>query len=101
MELPLWIEFFDDLQNVRGRSQNTVMAYRRDLELWREYKKSDNSVAGFYDFMKQHDLSTRSQARNKVRAPSRFGKCVQIICGKAASPGNLQASVAAIQNRRP
>ncbi|MFM6929682.1 MAG: site-specific integrase, partial [Bdellovibrio sp.] len=37
MDLPLWIDFFDELQNVRGRSQNTVMAYRRDLELFVEY----------------------------------------------------------------
>ncbi len=63
MELPLWIEFFDDLQNVRGRSQNTIMAYRRDLDLWRDYKNANNSVVGFYDYMKEHDLSTRSQAR--------------------------------------
>src|SRR5437868_383543 len=74
MELPLWIEFFDDLQHVRGRSQNTVMAYRRDLELWQEYRKENNSVAGFYDFMKQHDLSTRSQARviSSLRTYFRF-----------------------------
>ena len=74
MELPLWIEFFDDLQNVRGRSQNTVMAYRRDLELWREYRTADQSVAGFYDFMKQHDLSARSQARviSSLRTYFRF-----------------------------
>lgn len=63
MELPHWIEFFDELQNVRGRSQNTVMAYRRDLELYAEYKKNNKSVSGFYDFMKKHKLSTRSQAR--------------------------------------
>ena len=63
MELPLWIDFFDELQNVRGRSQNTVMAYRRDLELFVEYRKTNKSVAGFYEFMKKHKLSTRSQAR--------------------------------------
>lgn len=63
MELPLWIEFFDDLQHVRGRSQNTIMAYRRDLELWRDYKTASKSVMGFYDYMKKNKLSTRSQAR--------------------------------------
>lgn len=68
MNLPLWIEFFEDLQHVRGRSLNTVMAYRRDLELWAEYQSasgtgSDLSVMGFYDFMKKHKLSVRSQAR--------------------------------------
>ncbi len=59
----LWIEFFDNLQHVRGRSLNTVMAYRRDLELWIEYRKTQNSVAGFYEFMKTQKLSVRSQAR--------------------------------------
>lgn len=63
MELPLWIDFFDELQNVRGRSQNTVMAYRRDLELYIEYRKTSKSVPGFYEFMKKQNLSTRSQAR--------------------------------------
>lgn len=63
MELPLWIDFFDELQNVRGRSQNTVMAYRRDLELYIEHTKTSKSVASFYEFMKKHKLSTRSQAR--------------------------------------
>lgn len=63
MELAHWIDFFDELQNVRGRSQNTVMAYRRDLELYSEYKKNNKSVSGFYEFMKMHKLSVRSQAR--------------------------------------
>lgn len=63
MELPLWIDFFDELQNVRGRSQNTVMAYRRDLELYIEYSKTHKTPAGFYEFMKKNNLSTRSQAR--------------------------------------
>jgi integrase/recombinase XerD len=63
MELPLWIDFFDELQNVRGRSQNTVMAYRRDLELYIEYSKTNKSSAGFYEYMKDQKLSVRSQAR--------------------------------------
>lgn len=63
MELPLWIDFFDDLQNIRGRSQNTVMAYRRDLELWAEYRREGKTVPGFYEFMKRQKLSPRSQAR--------------------------------------
>lgn len=63
MDLPLWIDFFDDLQNVRGRSQNTIMAYRRDLELWQEYRKEGSTVPGFYEFMRKQKLSPRSQAR--------------------------------------
>jgi integrase/recombinase XerD len=61
--LPLWIDFFEDLQLVRGRSLNTVMAYRRDLELFAEFKKQSNQITGFYDFMKRQGLSQRSQAR--------------------------------------
>lgn len=61
--LDLWIEFFDELQNVRGRSLNTVMAYRRDLELYGEYKKTSDSIPGFYAYMKKNKLSERSQAR--------------------------------------
>jgi integrase/recombinase XerD len=63
MQIPMWIDFFDELQNVRGRSLNTVMAYRRDLELYNEYLKQGRGIAGFYEFMRVHKLSTRSQAR--------------------------------------
>ncbi len=38
--LPMWIEFFEDLEFVRGRSKNTVLSYRRDLELYEDFKKS-------------------------------------------------------------
>lgn len=61
--LPFWVEFFEDLQLVRGRSLNTVQAYRRDLELFAEYRKTKSQIAGFYDFMKSNGLSQRSQAR--------------------------------------
>lgn len=61
--LVLWVEFFEDLEHVRGRSLNTVMAYRRDLELWIEYRQKNSGILPFYDFMKKQGLSTRSQAR--------------------------------------
>lgn len=66
--LPLWVDFFDELSNVRGRSQNTVMAYRRDLEFFCQYQsqnplKQQASILGFYEYMKEHGLSVRSQAR--------------------------------------
>lgn len=76
--LPLWVEFFDDLQHIRGRSLNTVMAYRRDLELWEAYKRSKGpsvtDVPGFFAFMKKNGLSTRSQARviSSLRTYFRF-----------------------------
>lgn len=75
MELPLWIDFFDDLQNIRGRSLNTVMAYRRDLDLWKNYRaQGGKTVPGFYEFMKEHKLSVRSQARviSSLRTYFRF-----------------------------
>lgn len=75
MDFPFWIEFFDDLQTVRGRSINTVMAYRRDLELWKAYRnEGGKTVPGFYEFMKKQKLSPRSQARvvSSLRTYFRF-----------------------------
>ena len=65
MALVLWVEFFDELQNVRGRSRNTVMAYRRDLELYARYceKNDAHDFENFYPYMREQGLSTRSQAR--------------------------------------
>ena len=68
MALELWVEFFDDLEHIRGRSRNTVMAYRRDLELFDEYATGQSishalDIPGFYLFMKKRKLSPRSQAR--------------------------------------
>ena len=63
MNNTLWIDFFDDLQNVRGRSLNTVMAYRRDLELYKKFSEKSSRMIEFFDFMKKEGLSTRSQAR--------------------------------------
>ncbi|MBX3023256.1 MAG: tyrosine-type recombinase/integrase [Bdellovibrionales bacterium] len=74
MALKLWAEFFEDLQHVRGRSQNTVMAYRRDLELYDEFQATGRELPRFFDFMKSKKLSTRSQARviSSLRTYFRF-----------------------------
>jgi integrase/recombinase XerD len=74
MAMKLWAEFFEDLQHVRGRSQNTVMAYRRDLELYEEFRKTGRELARFFEFMKSKQLSTRSQARviSSLRTYFRF-----------------------------
>lgn len=63
MVLAHWVDFFDDLKNVRGRSQNTVLAYRRDLELFAEFKEKHRDIKEIYQFMTKSKLSTRSQAR--------------------------------------
>ncbi|MCM2281535.1 MAG: tyrosine-type recombinase/integrase [Bdellovibrionaceae bacterium] len=39
------------------------MAYRRDLELWAEYRNRSQDIPAFFQFMKEKSLSTRSQAR--------------------------------------
>lgn len=74
MALQLWVEFFEDLQHVRGRSQNTVMAYRRDLELYQEFHETRQALPRFFDFMLTKKLSTRSQARviSSLRTYFRF-----------------------------
>ena len=82
MNNTLWIDFFDDLQNVRGRSQNTVLAYKRDLELYRKFTAKNNRMIEFFDFMKQEGLSTRSQARviSSVRTFLKFCESRGIKC---------------------
>lgn len=72
--MQLWVEFFEDLQHVRGRSRNTVMAYRRDLELYEEFSQLKRPLIQFFDFMKGRDLSPRSQARviSSLRTYFRF-----------------------------
>lgn len=80
--LPHWVEFFEDLQHVRGRSLNTVMAYRRDLELYRLFKEKNKPLPEFFDFLKENKLSVRSQARivSSVRTYLRFieGKGMEV-----------------------
>jgi integrase/recombinase XerD len=63
MALPYWVEFFDDLKNVRGRSKNTILAYRRDLELFARFLETNKDIMGIYQHMTKNKLSTRSQAR--------------------------------------
>lgn len=74
MMLPLWVEFFDELEHIRGRSKNTIMAYRRDLELWADFRKQSKDIPAFFMFMKSKGLSTRSQARvvSSLRTYMRF-----------------------------
>jgi integrase/recombinase XerD len=74
MALHLWVDFFEDLQHVRGRSHNTVMAYRRDLELYDAFHATGREIGQFFDFMKTHGLSIRSQARviSSLRTYFRF-----------------------------
>lgn len=82
MNNTLWIDFFDDLQNVRGRSQNTIMAYRRDLELYRKFSDKNSRLMEFFDFMKREGLSTRSQARviSSVRTYMRYCETRGVKC---------------------
>lgn len=74
MALDYWVEFFDDLQHVRGRSVNTVLAYRRDLELYEEFKQKHTEISAIYEFMAKKGLSVRSQARvvSSLRTYLRF-----------------------------
>lgn len=63
MKIKYWVEFFDDLQNVRGRSLNTIRAYRHDLELYEEFLKTHKDISLIYSFLNKKKLSLRSQAR--------------------------------------
>lgn len=72
--LKMWVEFFEDLEHVRGRSKNTVSAYRRDLSLYEEFRDTKKSIPQFYPFMNEKGLSQRSQARviSSVRTYLKF-----------------------------
>ena len=74
MALKRWVEFFNDLQNIRGRSPHTILAYRRDLELYEEFLKRFKDISRLYDFMSKRGLSKRSQARvvSSLRTYLRF-----------------------------
>ncbi|MBE8221636.1 MAG: tyrosine-type recombinase/integrase [Bdellovibrionales bacterium] len=72
--LKYWVEFFDDLQNIKGRANNTVLAYRRDLEMYVEFISLKKDISQFSYFLNKKKLSTRSQARviSSVRSYFRF-----------------------------
>lgn len=74
MALPHWVEFFDELQHVRGRSLNTVLAYRRDLELYDDFLGQNKDVSRIYEYLARQKLSPRSQARviSSIRSYLRF-----------------------------
>jgi len=58
-----WVGFFDELQNVRGRSLNTVAAYRHDLEIYEEFLKKQDDISRIHEFLSKRELGVRSQAR--------------------------------------
>lgn len=74
MALPHWVEFFEELQHVKGRSLNTVLAYRRDLELYDDFLAKHKDVSRIYEFLGRHKLSARSQARviSSIRSYLRY-----------------------------
>jgi len=74
MALEMMLAFFEDLEQVRGRSRNTIMAYRRDLDLFEKFYDKSKELLGFYEFMKEQGLSARSQARviSSVRTYFKF-----------------------------
>jgi integrase/recombinase XerD len=61
--LPHWVEFFEDLQFVRGRSLNTISAYRHDLEIYEQFVSTQRPTHEIFSYLKEHHLSPRSQAR--------------------------------------
>lgn len=74
MALERWVEFFDELEHVRGRSLNTIQAYRRDLEIFDEFLQKHEDLRELYQFLNKRKLSSRSQARvlSSIRTYYRF-----------------------------
>ncbi len=61
--LPYFVEFFEELQNVRGRSRNTILAYKRDLKLYEKFLTRHSNLSFIYEFLKKEGLSERSGSR--------------------------------------
>lgn len=76
MILKWFTEFFDDLKRVRGRTRNTILAYRRDLDFWSGYLETTKSPSakGFIEFLQRQGLSERSLSRtvSSVRTYLKF-----------------------------
>jgi integrase/recombinase XerD len=68
--------YFHELKTIRGRSPNTILAYRRDLELFELFLALRAPLAGFYDHMAAEGLTVRSQARvvSSLRSYLKFCK---------------------------
>lgn len=96
--LQAWVDFFEDLQFVRGRSVNTVMAYRRDLELYRNFLATGQATVDFFKYMRDQGLSTRSQARviSSVRTYLKFCETKGISC-----PELLELRPPKVKNKLP
>ncbi len=70
----LYEEFLRELQFGRGYSANTISAYKRDLEYYKNFCKARRPINDFYYFLTKKNLSPRSQARilSCVRTYLRF-----------------------------
>ena len=96
MALEYWVEFFEDLELVRGRSQNTILAYRRDLELFDSFRMKKKPIEEFSEFLRKNNLSTRSQARviSSVRTYLKFCERQGMVCSelKVLRPPRLETA---------
>ncbi len=100
MSLDLMIPFFEDLELVRGRSRNTIMAYRRDLDLFEKFYVKTKELSGFYSFMKSQGLSVRSQARVISSVRTYFKYC-QLNGAKIPMLNELRAPKVKVGLPRP
>ena len=61
--LPLEEEFLSYIQFYLCYSKHTVSAYKRDLNFYKNFKKTGKEIKEFYRFLTKKHLSPRSQAR--------------------------------------
>lgn len=59
----LYEDFLRELQFGRGYSANTISAYKRDLDYYKIFCKTDRPIQDFYCFLTKKKISPRSQAR--------------------------------------
>ena len=59
----LYEEFFRELQFVRCYSENTLLAYKKDMAYYKDFCQSKRPIQEFYFFLTEKKLSPRTQSR--------------------------------------
>ena len=71
-------EFLKQLRSVRGRSENTILAYRRDIDLFEQFWLDHKDLDQLFHFLKSKGLSERSQARVTSSLRTFFKYCSSV-----------------------
>ena len=84
-------DFLNDLQFNRNYSENTLLAYKRDLEIYKEFCRQNRSLQEFNRFLAKKGLSARSQKR-VISCVRSYLKFLNVQGLKAKSFQQMQSS---------